>query len=412
MRGASAAGRRATGVAVKSRRFLVAAFGDAGHAFPAIALARELRRRGHEVLVETWEQWREVVEAESIGFTAAEEYKTFPPPAPGSADGASAADAAWALVPLMEEFQPDVVVSDVLTTAPALAAEKAGRRRATLIPHVYPVHEPGMPFFAFGTQPPRTPLGRAAWRACLPLLTAGLKRGRREMNEMRAAMGLAPIDRLHGGISSELALVATFPQLEYPRRWPAGVEVTGPMAFEISYPEVELPEGHEPLVLVASSTAQDPELRLVRASLEALADEPVRVVATANQREAGGPLPEAPANAVVMDWLSYSQLMPEAALVVCHGGHGTVARALGAGAPVLCCPAVGDMAENSARVAWAGAGLMLPWRLTGAAPLRWAVRRILGDMRFASRAGEIAAWARANDGADQGAELIEKLALR
>ena len=160
--------------------------------------------------------------------------------------------------------------------------------------------------------------------------------------------------------------MATFPQLEYPRRWPAGVQVTGPMEFEIPYPEVELPEGDEPLVLVAPSTAQDPELRLLRASLEALAEEPVRVVATANRRQPGGALPEAPANAVVVDWLSYSQVMPEAALVVCHGGHGTVARALGAGAPVLCCPAVGDMAENAARVAWAGAGLMLPWRLTGA----------------------------------------------
>ena len=43
--------------------------------------------------------------------------------------------------------------------------------------------------------------------------------------------------------------------------------------------------------------------------------------------------------------------MPQADLVICHGGHGTVARALAAGVPVLCCPAVGDMAENGARVA-------------------------------------------------------------
>src|SRR5688500_15008157 len=146
-------------------RLLVAAFGDAGHAFPAIALARALRRRGHEVLVETWEQWREAVEAEELAFTAAEEYKTFPPPPPDSADGASAADAALALAPLLEEFRPDLVVGDVLTVAPALAAEKAGRPRVTLIPHVYPVHQAGMPFFAFGMQPPRTPVGRAAWRA-------------------------------------------------------------------------------------------------------------------------------------------------------------------------------------------------------------------------------------------------------
>src|SRR5215218_9291004 len=70
--------------AVSSRRFCVAAFGDAGHAFPAIALARALRRRGHEVLVETWGRWREAIDGEGLRFTAAEEYKTFPPPEPGS----------------------------------------------------------------------------------------------------------------------------------------------------------------------------------------------------------------------------------------------------------------------------------------------------------------------------------------
>jgi UDP:flavonoid glycosyltransferase YjiC (YdhE family) len=395
------------GFAVSGRRFLVAAFGDAGHAFPAIALARALRDRGHEVLVETWERWREAVESEGLGFTAAEEYRTFPPPERGSVEGTAAA-AALALGPLMDDLQPHVVVSDILTLAPALAAERAGRRRATLIPHVYPVHEPGLPFFAFGLQPPRTPIGRAVWRGALPVLESGLRRGRREMNETRAAIGLPPVERFHGGISLELALVATFPQLEYPRRWPTGVHVTGPMEFELPYPDIPVPDGSEPLVLVAPSTAQDPELRLVRVALEALAEEPVRVVATTNRR-IEPPQVTAPANAVVVDWLSYSQVMPQASLVICHGGHGTVARALTAGVPLLCCPHVGDMAENSARAAWAGAGLMLPWRLLGAAPIRWATRRILHDASLRKRAQELAAWSDENAGAENAAQLVEDL---
>jgi UDP:flavonoid glycosyltransferase YjiC (YdhE family) len=393
---------------VSGRRFLVAAFGDAGHAFPAIALARALRARGHDVVVETWERWREPVEAEGIGFTAAEEYRTFPPTDGDSGTWRSAADAAIALAPLMDDFRPDVVVSDILTLAPALAAERAGIRRATLIPHVYPVHEPGLPFFAFGLQPPRTPVGRAVWRRALPVLETGLRRGRREMNETRAAVGLPPVEEFHGGISRELALVATFPQLEYPRRWSEGVHVTGPMQFEIPYPDIGLPDGDEPLVLVAPSTAQDPELRLVRVALEGLAEEPVRVVATTNRRGEKAQL-TAPANAVVVDWLSYSQVMPEASLVICHGGHGTVARALAAGVPVLCCPRVGDMAENSARVAWARVGLMLPWRLLGPEPLRWAVRRISMDPSFGDGARQFASWSRVQVGADRGAELLIQL---
>jgi len=396
----SAAGRK---------RYLVAAFGDAGHAFPAIALARALRDRGHEVVVETWEHWRDAVGGAGLKFTAAEEYKTFPPPPPGSDEGPSAADAAKALLPFVEEMRPDAVVSDILTLAPALAAEMAGCRRAVLVPHVYPVHEPGLPFFAVGAQPARTPVGRALWRAGEPVLTAGLRRGRREMNESRAACGLAPREELHGGLSADLVLVATFPQLEYPRRWPGGTHVTGPMAFELPHPDVDVPEGEGPLVVVAPSTAQDPERRLVRVALEALADEPVRVLATTNQLDVPVPVPDAPANARVVDWLSYSQVMPLADLVVTHGGHGTVCRALGAGAPVLCCPAVGDMAENAARVQWAGAGLMLPWRLTGAASVRVVVRRMLGDARFRESARELAEWSAANDGAARGAESVEGL---
>jgi UDP:flavonoid glycosyltransferase YjiC (YdhE family) len=393
-----------------SRRFLVAAFGDAGHAFPAIGLAVALRERGHDVLVETWEHWRDAVEGAGLRFTAAEEYKTFPPPPPGSEDGPSVGDAALALVPLMEEERFDVVVHDILTLAPALAAERAGLRRATLIPHVYPVHEPGLPFFAIGAQPPRTTVGRALWRGGLPVLLGGLRRGRDEMNQSRAVVGLPPLERFHGGISEQLALVATFPQLEYPRRWPSHVHVTGPIGFELPYEDVELPEGDAPLVLVAPSTAQDPECRLVRVALEALADEPVRVIATTNRHRPEKLLPAPPSTAVVVDWLSYSQVMPEADLVITHGGHGTVARALGAGVPVLCCPAVGDMAENGARVAWAGAGLMLPWRLTAPRSLAVAARRILNESRFRARAADTATWSRSSDGASAAAALTEKVA--
>lgn len=391
---------------------LVGAFGDAGHVFPAIALGKALAARGHEVVIETWEERRAAVEGEGLGFAAAEEYRMFPPPDPDSAEGQHAAEAARALEPLLEEFRPHAVVSDILTLAPSLAAERAGVPLATLIPHIYPVVEPGLPFFAIGLRPPRTGIGRRLWRAGHDrALRIGLEQGRRDLNIQRARLDLPPIDRFHGGISPDLALVATYPQLEYPRPWSAGVEITGPMTFEVPHPEIELPPGDDPLVLVAPSTAHDSDNHLVRTALAALADEPVRAVATTNRVAPQRPI-EVPANATLVEWLSYSQLMPAASLVVSHGGHGTVARALGAGTPVLVCPIIGDMSETAMRVDWAGAGLSLPWRLCRPAPLRWAARRLLHEPRFTARAEEIAAWGRANDGAARGAELVEKLALK
>ena len=66
------------------------------------------------------------------------------------------------------------------------------------------------------------------------------------------------------------------------------------------------------------------------------------------------------------------------------------------------------MSENGARVAWARAGLMLPRALLGARQLRWSVRRVLADPRFLARTGAIAHWAKENDGAERGAELVER----
>jgi UDP:flavonoid glycosyltransferase YjiC (YdhE family) len=266
-----------------------------------------------------------------------------------------------------------------------------------------------MPLYSLGLRPPRTAVGRLGWRATAPLLAMGLRRGRDELNETRARLGLGPIERFHGGTSELLAIVATFPQLEYPRRWPAHVRVTGPLFFELPGDQVELPEGEGPLVMVAPSTSQDPECELVRVALEALADEPVRVLATTNRHRPERPI-AVPGNAELLDWVLYSQVMPAADVVICHGGHGTVVRALAAGTPLLVCPFVGDMAENAARVAWSGSGLSVPRRLLLRRAVRLAIRRLLTAEEFRARAQEIAAWSDAHDRAGAAADLVEEAA--
>jgi UDP:flavonoid glycosyltransferase YjiC (YdhE family) len=173
--------------------------------------------------------------------------------------------------------------------------------------------------------------------------------------------------------------------------------------------DVELPAGREPLVLVAPSTAHDSEHRLLRAALRGLTDAPVRVLATWNRRLPPRPLP-VPANARVVEWVSYARTMPRCDVVVCHAGHGTLARALASGCAVVACPAVGDMNENAARVDWAGAGVRLPRRFTTARTLRLAVERSLAEPSIRARARDLAGWARAHDAGAAAARLVERLA--
>ncbi len=84
-----------------------------------------------------------------------------------------------------------------------------------------------------------------------------------------------------------------------------------------------------------------------------------------------------PANARVVEWVSYARTMPACDVVVCHAGHGTLVRALACGCAVVACPHVGDMNENAARLDWAGAGVRLPRRFVSPRPLRLAVERAL-----------------------------------
>jgi UDP:flavonoid glycosyltransferase YjiC (YdhE family) len=178
--------------------------------------------------------------------------------------------------------------------------------------------------------------------------------------------------------------------------------------WERPYHDVELPPGNEPLVLIAPSTAQDAEQRMLAAALEGLAGEPVRVLATYNRRPPPKPL-DVPPNARLVEWVSYARTMPLCDAVVCHAGHGTLVRSLASGVPVVACPAAGDMAENAARVAWAGAGVSLPRRLVTARGVRLAVRRVLGDPGYAARARELREWAERSDGAANAAAEVERL---
>jgi UDP:flavonoid glycosyltransferase YjiC (YdhE family) len=149
---------------------------------------------------------------------------------------------------------------------------------------------------------------------------------------------------------------------------------------------------------------------LLRSALGGLERAPVRVFATWNDLAPRRPLPQ-PRNSRVVPWLSYARTMPRCDLVICHGGHGTLVRALSEGLPVIACPVAGDMYENAARLDWSGAGLRLPRRFLCARALRAATALALSDPRIHQRAAALGRWRQAADPPARAAALVERLAL-
>ncbi|MDF2807328.1 MAG: glycosyl transferase, partial [Cellulosimicrobium sp.] len=142
-----------------------------------------------------------------------------------------------------------------------------------------------------------------------------------------------------------------------------------------------------PLVLVAlSSTFQD-HAALLRRIVDALSALPVRGVVTTGQGLAPGEVPGT-ANVAVVASAPHHAVMRDAALVVTHGGHGTLLKAFAAGCPVVVMPHGRDQGDNAVRVTLRGAGVALS-RKASAERVAHAVRQVLDDPAYRRRAAAL-----------------------
>lgn len=164
-----------------------------------------------------------------------------------------------------------------------------------------------------------------------------------------------------------------------------------------------------PLVLISFSTGfEQRDVGKVQRALDALADEPVHVVATTGGIVTPAEV-AAPANAIVLSYAAHDPILNRAGLVIGHGGHGTAMRAMRHGVPMVVIPGVaGDQPYVAAAIDEWGAGIALPADAE-AGQIREAARRVLGDPKFAATAAERGRMLGDADGADAAANEIEML---
>ena len=128
----------------------------------------------------------------------------------------------------------------------------------------------------------------------------------------------------------------------------------------------------KPLVLVTCSTEFQNDGKLVRAALEALAEEEVNIVVTTAGVDPSSFTP--PPNARIERFVPHSPLLERASCVVCHGGMGITQKALSAGVPVCVVPFGRDQFDVARHVEVADAGTRLPASRLRPDRLRTAVR--------------------------------------
>jgi MGT family glycosyltransferase len=140
------------------------------------------------------------------------------------------------------------------------------------------------------------------------------------------------------------------------------------------------PPGDEPLVLVALSTTYQDQQRALQRVADALGALPLRGVVTTGPALDPQAL-SASANVQVVSSAPHAAILPHAAAVVTHAGHGTVMKALAADVPMLCMPMGRDQNDNAARVVAHGCGLRLR-PTAGTAAITRAIRRLIDEPTF------------------------------
>jgi UDP:flavonoid glycosyltransferase YjiC (YdhE family) len=151
--------------------------------------------------------------------------------------------------------------------------------------------------------------------------------------------------------------------------------------------------------------------QVIAPSLDGLADEDVLVVVSTGGRPLDS-LPPLPPNARAAEYLPYDDLLPKVDVYVTNGGYGGVQYALRHGVPIVTSGGKEDKPEVGARVAWSGVGLRLKSETPSPRAVRSAVRRVLDDPGYRSRAQAIAASMARAGGVAQLVDIVDALAVR
>lgn len=394
--------------------YLFAAWDGGGAVPPLIELAGSLRERGHHVRILADPVLREEVEAVGAAYvpwTRAPHriakgpehdlFRDWEARTPKGAfervrDGLMCGRAADLAADVVEEHDrrpADVLVAEIFLLGALVAAEARGIPHAAILTTLNPLPADGLPPFGPGLKPARGPLGRLRDRALGRMSERMWDSGLDAVNAARAGYGLAPLAHTLDQVDrADRVLVLTSAAFDRPR--PASevhgtVRYVGPRLRDPVWAGSWTPPvGPEPLVLVGLSSSYMRQEAVLGRAVAALSSLPVRGLVTTGPDLDPAQVPGAP-NVTVVRAAPHGQVMPHAAAVVTHCGHGTVMKALAAGLPVVGLPMGRDQLEVAARVVAVGAGVRL--RPGASAPaIARAVRTVLEDPSYREGARRMA----------------------
>ena len=310
----------------------------------------------------------------------------------------------------------DVLLVDQLSPAGSTVAEFLNLPFVT-IANALPVNrEPAVPPYFTGWLPGPGPWVR--WRnqlgnALLDRLTQPLLR---DLQHQRQRFGLQPLRQRIEALSPLLQLAQMPAAFDFPREQlaphfhyvgrladPSGQEPL--LRDRVHFPWERL-DGR-PLLYASLGTLQNGRPELFELIAEACAPLPAQLVISMGN-PTSMPL-KLPGDPLVVAYAPHQQLIERSALVISHAGLNTTLTALGCGVPVLAIPITNEQPGIAARLAYSGAGRVIPVQKLAVAQLRAQVSEMLTNPSYKEKAERLQRECVAAGGVSAAADLIESI---
>jgi len=422
------------------KKIVLSTFGSFGDIHPYIAVALELKARGHSPVIATSEVYREKMDALGLELHPVRpDVPSYDEPEELSRLVAELMEARGGTEKVIEILTPNlrdvyedldaaVADADLLLTHPLpLVGPMVAQKRA--LPWVSSVLAPISFFSAY--DPPvlaQMPalyhlqrrsviLGRLLYRIASHRLETLMEPVYRLRAELGLPRGAQPL--LAGQHSPALVLALFSSVLAKPQPdWPPNTRVTGFAFYDRRdfFGETEMQQelkefldnGPPPLVFTLGSSAFWVAKDFYRDSIkaaQALRQRALLLIGHARNLPTE-PLPEGVA---ACEYAPFSQVLPRARAIVHQGGVGTTGQALRSGRPVLIVPHAHDQFDNAARVVRLGCGRMIARPRYNARNATKELEALLRQQDYGIKAAEVGGVVQNENGASAAVDAIEEV---